>query len=588
MASRFKSFLLSILVFAAAPAIRAQLTEIERPSPSPSPIMDAATEKKALDMLETISEQAVNLHSPANRIRASGRIADLLWTHDEKRARALFEAAVSQLSARISEIDSGDNDAYQEISRVQQLRQELLTRIAAHDPEMALAVLRQTHLPVGNARGDWNFQFEANLEFTLASLVITKSPESALKLARGSLVRGVTWNAIAFLPQLNQKDKKSGQALYADIVSRVKDANPQADPELVNNTWNLLTSFQPPDADEETYRDLLTTALGFMTSIDRETQSGINTAQNLYYQIERIMPLVEKYLPARASEVRNWSQTVERSLDPQVKMYQEMNKVSQTGTVDDMLALASKYPPEFQAVLFQNAAWKALGNGDVARANEIIDMVRDPIQRRQMHDQIEAQAANMAKGDVKLDRTRALIEKARTLNRKIDLIIQIANQMAATGDTKAAVQMLIDGKNLVAAAPPSGDQISAQLRLAGGFQRLDADQAFAMLQPLAAKLNELVAAAAVLDGIDFRYFKDGEWEMPGANNLGGFVNTFDRTLASLGRTDFERARKLAEQIDRPEMRTMMEIDLAEGLLGKTPTGTPFNGPIMSGVVIRNW
>jgi thioredoxin-like negative regulator of GroEL len=460
-------------------------------------------------------------------------------------------------------------------------------RIAAHDPEMALAALGQTKLPAGNGKTDWNFQNEANLEFSIASMIVAKNPEAALKLIRASLAHGVTWNAISFLSQLNQKDKKAGQTLYQDIAERLQQGDPSRDPELVNNTWNLLTSFQPPDADEATYKDLLTAALGFMSSLDRETQQGINTAQNLYYQIERIMPLVEKYLPGRASEMRNWSQTVERTLDPQTKMYQEMNKIAQNGTVDDMLALGNKYPPEFQNLLYQSAAWKAVSSGDIARAHEIADMIHDPIQRRQVQDQIEAQAANAAKGDIKIDRARALIQKARNLNRKIELIVQLANQLAANGDNKAALQLLSDGKDLVAAAPQSGDQLSGQLRLAEAYEHVDVDQAFTILQPLTIKLNEFVAAAAVLDGVDFRYFKDGEWEMPGANNLGGFVNSFDRTLSALARHDFDRARKLADQMDRPEMRTVVEIDLAQSVLGKSPAGQAFNGR-MNGIIIRNW
>jgi hypothetical protein len=578
--------LLLAVILLASYAGQAQTTEEPSGSPSPSPTIDPATEKKAFELLESASEQAVNLHSPSNRIRASCAIADLIWSHDEKRARALFEAAVTQLATRIGEIDFGENDAYQEISRVQQSRQELLMRIAAHDPELALTALRQTKLPTGNSKTDWNFQNEANLEFSIANMIVAKNPEAALKLIRASLARGVSWNAISFLARLNQKDKKAGQTLYQDIVEHLKQSDSSHDPELVNNTWNLLTSFQPPDADEATYKDLLTTALGFMASLDRETQQGISTAQNLYYQIERIMPLVEKYLPARASEMRNWSQTVERTLDPQTKMYQEMNKIAQNGTVDDMLALGNKYPPEFQNLLYQSAAWKAISSGDVARAHEIADMIHDPVQRRQVQDQIEAQAANAAKGDVKLDRARALIERARNLNRKIELIVQLANQLAGSGDNKAALQMLSDGKDLVAAAPQSGDQLSGQLRLAEAYEHFDVDQAFTILQPLTTKLNEFVAAAAVLDGVDFRYFKDGEWEMPGANNLGGFVNSFDRTLSALARHDFDRARKLADQMDRPEMRTMVEIDLAQSVLGKTPVGQSFNGRF-NGIIIRN-
>jgi hypothetical protein len=92
---------------------------------------------------------------------------------------------------------------------------------------------------------------------------------------------------------------------------------------------------------------------------------------------------------------------------------------------------------------------------------------------------------------------------------------------------------------------------------------------------LVVRLNELVAAAVILDGIDYRYLKDGEWVMQqGGNALSNLVTSLDRMLATLGRVDFDRARTLADQIGRPEMRVMMEIDLVQMTLSGKPGSAP--------------
>jgi hypothetical protein len=340
---------------------------------------------------------------------------------------------------------------------------------------------------------------------------------------------------------------------------------------------HLLGSFQPPQADEETYRDLLTMVLSSILNLNRETQNGINMAQNFYHQVDGLMPLIEKYAPTRSTDLRNWSRTVERTLDPSTKIYQELNRVSQTGSIDDILALAEKYPPDFKNQAYQNATWKAFAAGDVTRAKEITELVPDPFQRRQMLDQLEAQSANALKGEDKLAYARALIEKARTITRKIELTLQIASSLAATNKTQA-LELLNDGKMLVTATTPSAEQVKAQLRLAQAYIALDLDQTFAILQPLIIRLNELLAAAVVLDGIDFRYLKEGEWEMPGVNNLGMIVNRLNQLLVTLGRTNFDRALSLVEQIDRPEIRTMIQIDLAQVILAGRSADQPFNGP----------
>jgi hypothetical protein len=115
------------------------------PPPVTAPVkVDPATEKKALDLVESLSEQVSNLHSPSNRMRAQCMVADLLWSRDEKRARSLFNAAVVQLAGRISEIDYSDPEVYVELNRLSASRQELIMRIAAHDADLAVTALRQT------------------------------------------------------------------------------------------------------------------------------------------------------------------------------------------------------------------------------------------------------------------------------------------------------------------------------------------------------------------------------------------------------------------------------------------------------------
>lgn len=534
------------------------------PAPSPSPTIDPAIEKKALDLLDSISEQSAKFNSAVNRIRASAAIADLVWRRDENRARALFSAAVAQLTTHIAETDFGDIERYQDISRTQELRQNLVMRLAAHDPETALTALRQTRLPAPVTR-QWLPQHEANLELTLANFIVAKNPELALRIARASLSRGVSWNLTSLLSQLAQKDVKSAQGFYGEIVARLKSDDIGKNSESANYALHLLSSFPPPQADEETFRDLFTMVLSSILSLNRETQNGINMAQNFYHQLDGLMPLVEKYAPTRATDLRTWSRTVERTLDPGTKIYQELNRVSQTASIDDILALAEKYPPEFKNLAYQNAAGKALASGDVTRAKEIIEMMPDLFERRRMLDQLEAQSARTLKGDDKLTIARALIEKARTITRKIELIAQIANSLAATNKTEA-LELLNDGKILVTATPPSAEQVKAQLRLAQAYAALDPDQTFAIVQPLIIRLNELLAAAAVLDGIDFRYLKEGEWEMPGVNNLGTIVNRLNQILVTLGRIDFDRALSLVAQIDRPEIRTMIQIDIAQVIL----------------------
>src|SRR5215212_792547 len=51
---------------------------------------DAARREKAFELLESLATQVASLQSPENRARIGANIAESLWKHNEKRARAMF------------------------------------------------------------------------------------------------------------------------------------------------------------------------------------------------------------------------------------------------------------------------------------------------------------------------------------------------------------------------------------------------------------------------------------------------------------------------------------------------------------------
>src|SRR3954469_14853439 len=196
--------LLIIVVLCICGSARSQIIVTPGTMPPPAspggeqpPKLDPETEKKALDLVETLAEQVLNLHASANRIHAEMQVADLLWGRDEKRARTLFTAAVNQLTNQISDLDYGDPEVYNEMTRINGLRQELLVRIALHDGDLAIDALNRTRFPGDNRTrygGNWTANSESYLEIVLARVIAAKNPEAALKLARVSLSRGVSNN----------------------------------------------------------------------------------------------------------------------------------------------------------------------------------------------------------------------------------------------------------------------------------------------------------------------------------------------------------------------------------------------------------
>src|SRR5262249_9131303 len=112
---------------------------------SEQPQMTAVEKKKAADerekkmaaLLEELLKEMQALKLPENRIRVATKIADHLWTRDEKRARALFKEAVSSLNELTAVIEGGDPEYLNVYELPQQLRQEMVQMVATHDPRLA-------------------------------------------------------------------------------------------------------------------------------------------------------------------------------------------------------------------------------------------------------------------------------------------------------------------------------------------------------------------------------------------------------------------------------------------------------------------
>ena len=530
----------------------------------------APKEQKATELLESIAERVSGLRSPSNRISASATVGDLLWSRDEKRARAIFEALTNLFSELVSSMDFSNPEDYNTVSRLQQQRQQIVERIARHDPELSLSFLRATRplFARSQSRNRNLSDNDQNLELHLASLIAQRDPRVALRLAREHLRRGVSHNQVSVLTQIQQKDAEAARHFYRDLVERIGAEDMSQNLEAFNVGWNLLNSFQPPQAHAETYRRLLETVSGRVLAISPGDATRIQLAQNVYSQIKWALPNIEKIAPERSAALREWSRAVDRTFDPQTRMYNELNELSQTGSVDDILSMASRYPVEAQQHVYQQAVWKAMNGGEHERARQIAkEMVSDPIQRQQMLDQIEHQLVWRASNEGNVAEARLAWGKIKSTEQRVQLMAQFAGNLAGRGEKQAAITILNEARSLLEAVPQSSQKFNAQLQFVRTYSTLDPDQANAMLQPMISQLNQLIAAAIVLDGIDHRTVQEGEWLAESYYSVNGLVNGMYQSLAQLAVSDFSSAKALADQFERPELRLMAQLAIAQVVLG---------------------
>ena len=236
----------------------------------------------------------------------------------------------------------------------------------------------------------------------------------------------------------------------------------------------------------------------------------------------------------------------------------------QTGTADDLLEASKNAPPEVVNNLIQQAAWKALSQGDASHAREIVEKITNPQQRRDMMLNLDRQAFYRASDQQKLAEMRSPASRF-SLEERVGILCQMAGSASSKGDKSTALQLLGEAQALLGNRALSYPQLAAQLQIARLYQQLDSPNGAVIVGTAIEQLNELVAAAVVLNGFDLQqYFRDGEFIVSGGNQLSQIFMEFARGVGWVARTDFDHARLMAEQFQRPEMRVMASVQAVQG------------------------
>ncbi|HKO98981.1 MAG TPA: hypothetical protein VJU86_18410 [Pyrinomonadaceae bacterium] len=523
--------------------------------------------KQGLELLDAIAESIPSLRSADNRIYLSLSVADLLWTSDEKRARLLFETLTKEVSAQMANLNPNDQRSINTLGFVQQQRREIIDRMAHRDPEMALVFLRSTRPPAGIRRRGNQYGNEGNIELHLASMIAQKDPDQAVKIARASLRNGISYAAVSVLHNLFSKNPDTARSLHTEIIDKLKGLDLVTDYEASNAAWNLIGSFQPPQATEETYRTLVELMATTILAVKPDARAGNSFVQNSAGQFSSYRAQFEKYAPAQTAALKQWTKQLARTQDLGSTLYQEMSEITQKGTVEDLLALTGKYSKEHHAQIYQQAAQKAIMNGDAARARQIItEFIADVDQRRQILEQLDNQLFwNSVNGNKFADALQVL-ERVKAPEQRFQLLIAMAQNVMNRGEKKQAASLLAEARTLLDDLPRNAQKMAAQMQLAQSYAPVDSQQSVVLIHSVIVLINQLVEAAAVLDGFENQYLNQGEWMKRNHTGLGNVVNSIGQNLGALARVNVDEARSLSNQLERPEIRLMAQLEIAQSLL----------------------
>jgi hypothetical protein len=569
----------------------------------------AELEGKGVGLLEDALEEAQGLKLAENRVHAETVAAGLLWTRDEKAARAAFKSAADGVAALLGALDPEDPDFYNAAQAVASMRTQLLQTIAPHDPKLALDFLRATRMPHPEAFGEqfrWQLTQEQMQEASLAAQLAAQDPRQALAVAEEALDRGLSQGFAGVLQQLNAKDPASASKFAGEIVEKLSAEKIMADGEASALAYQLLSMTKPADASAPAGQQTVLTISdgpvivnglkcgrclpGSNLSLDAQTRSDLlekfvaaamgaqpnrGGSYAIYQGLQALMPELEKSMPARVAALRRRMEELERGFNPQGDVWKPYREVMEKGTVEAMLEAAAKAPPEVRDNLYSNAAWKAFNDGgDPERARQIADNLSNPQQRAQLRKSIDQQVQSRTAGDGRFAEALQMVSRLTTVEEKVQALVQIAAAASLKNDRATALQVLAQARGLVEGQPRGQAQFAAWLQVADAYAPLDAETAFSMVEAAIGQLNELLDAAALTNGFGQYAFSDGELKLQGGYPWGDLITQCGGALALLAPSDFDRARTDAKSFRRADARASAQLTLAESLLNTITARRP--------------
>jgi hypothetical protein len=602
-----KSLAALLLTFTLSPAaVRAQ-----QPTATATPAAKAeepsaeqlALEGKALALLNEVIGETPALKLPENRIRMQAMAAEMLWPRNQERAREIFNAAAIDLASITNSIETDDPQYYNHTNMASQLRQRMLTTIAQYDPKLALEFLRSTRPQPPPVQPGTNFRQpdqELMLESQLAQQIAARDPQQALRLAEEILSRGLSSNLMPLLDQLRTRDPEGASRLVAGVVKKLRSANFATDFEAVNIANYLLLSTRAPEnananaqntngaptitanltgsrrfqLDEPTRRELVSSLVNAAVNSSNNSGRSPNVG-GLLSTVRQLMPEVERYTPAQAPGVRRRLE----NLDGRVAQGnpREFRQLMETGTPDALIDAAAKASPEMRQQLYRTAAWKAFNEGNVDRARQIANTnIEGTRQREQFLRELDQQLFWRAAAEGNVEGAQALLARARSKDERVAMLIQLARVVAGKGNQKGANGFLEEAWTLVGGRAEGQSQFSMQLQLAHAYAPVAPARAFEIVEASITHLNELIGAAAIIEGFGQEAFTQDELKTQEGYLWSALATQCGEALAVLAPVDFDHARSAADRFQRPELRMSARLAVARGILVKEGERSNFN------------
>jgi len=541
---------------------------------------------KGIDLLGQIEGLIPEIHSAQTRIQTQLQLSQMLWKTDEKRAAKYLNDAMTGVKEFLANVDTNTDVYERTYGPIAQLRWEIIRVESEHDPEAALTFLHATKPPL-HPYGDEREQAaqERSVELAIVNQIAAKDPKRALQVARETLKTGYSPDLVNTVSMLSQKNPELATELTTEIANKLLNEKLLKTPQAAAVTISLLSActgrpsrYQRanprsapagPLLSEQTCRDLLQKAvqeaLAFQLPARNNYTPERDAAWNILNSLRALGQDLNGNVEGSASAIEKKLAELTIASSPYQEAFQALQTKIDSGTTDLALDSIQKAPEEIRDQLYNQLANNLATKGDIARARQILDNVKNPYERRNALRNLEQQELYRTVGSGKVDEALRAIAMLKTPRERANMLMHIIRQIGPGQKQANALNFLEQARALLAPGAQAQDQeqMYALLELARAFSRYDTKRAFDILDPLVDQLNDICTAAHALDGFGIEFYRDDELDLQNGNIVSNIVVQMSNALGSLAVANFERAKTTSDRLQLPEVRLRAYLDIAQ-------------------------
>ena len=557
-------------------------------------------DRKTMTLLDEIVAASWGLKLPENRSLVLASVAELMWPRDEKRARNLYWEAFNSLGlpanpaddstirdATSQDVANRDGTSKKPTSdqvRAQTqyyamfaLRRDFFRRVAQRDPELALEMLRSTRLrPPESAKTTYRLPDERDLEQEIANVAVARDPKQALRIARESLAKGVTFQLLGVLYELSRLSPEIAAEFAGDLIDKIQTLNMAADPVAWRTSLELLrlsrTRETPAGSSTMGPRQLKLSddQKRKLVELLIDGALSVSAEPGLLMNLSEVMPEVEQFAPDSAGKIKSRIAEGRRTLTKEQKEWQDYESLADKGTPEELVKMAAKTGEEVRRELYMAAVMKAIVQNKADALREFIKgNVEDEGQRNSLNRLLNENQLGWAANRGDVEELRKLLPLITVKTQRAEAMANIAVLLEKKGEHEDAVKMADDALALVKVDVSSETQSNALMAVLFAYSLVNPARAFAIIEPIIDRANDDIARLLLLDRIvKSGVVRNGEiiMQQPGVISLDFAILRYGPGVVAMANADFNRTKAAADRFQRNELKIMARLMIAQALV----------------------